>query len=68
MDEAGRMIPVKMTVVKDPRGATNAMMHYSQMWKNGKLYNVEVLYEKTTNTIIHFKYDTRALGPLSKIK
>jgi RHS repeat-associated protein len=76
MDEAGRMIPVQtlddiikapMAVVKDPRGATNAMMHYSQMWKNGKLYNVEVLYDNATNTIMHFQYGRDAMGPFLKI-
>ncbi|MBL0743092.1 DUF6443 domain-containing protein [Chryseolinea lacunae] len=76
MDEAGRMIPVQtldnvikapLAVVKDPRSATNAMMHYSQMWKNGKLYNVEVLYDQATNTIMHFKYSNDAMGPLLKI-
>uniref|UniRef100_UPI0018F74081 hypothetical protein n=1 Tax=Gynurincola endophyticus TaxID=2479004 RepID=UPI0018F74081 len=76
MDEAGRMIPVQtlddiikapIAVVRDPRGATNAMMHYSQMWKNGKLYNAEVLYDKATNTIMHFQYGRDAMGPLLKI-
>jgi hypothetical protein len=56
MDEVGRMIPVQTLddiikapthVLKDPQG-TKALMHYSQMWKNGKLYNVEVLYNKAS--------------------
>jgi len=76
MDEAGRTIPVQtldnviktpMAVVKDPKGATDAMMYYSRMWKNGKLYNVEVLYDKATNTIMHFQYGRNAMGPLKAI-
>lgn len=75
MDEAGRMIPIQvlddiikapMSVVKDPQG-TNALIHYSQMWKNGKLYNVEVLYDKVANTIMHFKYTQKPLGSLPAI-
>lgn len=77
MQEPARMIPVQilreiinhpMHIIKDPRGATEAFMHYSQLWKNGKLYNVEVLYDKQINQILHFKYDQRALGPLKRIK
>ncbi|WP_158624942.1 hypothetical protein [Gynurincola endophyticus] len=56
-----------MSVVKDPQG-TKALMHYSQMWKNGKLYNVEVLYDKGANTIMHFKYTQKPLGSLPAIK
>lgn len=76
MGEASRKIPIHtlndiikapIHVTKDPQG-TKALMHYSQMWKNGKQYNVEVLYDKTTSTIMHFKYATRALGPLPKIR
>jgi RHS repeat-associated protein len=75
MDEVGRMIPVQTLddiikapthVLKDPQG-TKALMHYSQMWKNGKLYNVEVLYNKASNTIMHFKYTQKGLGPLQAI-
>lgn len=77
MDDAARMIPIQMldeiiknpiATVKDPRGASDAIMYYSQMVKNSKMYNVEVLYDKATNTILHFKYDPRALGPLPPIK
>ena len=75
MDDASRMIPVQtlddvikatIAIAKDPQG-TNAIMYYSQMIKNGKLYNVEVLYDKATNTIMHFLYTKDAVGPLSKI-
>ncbi len=76
MHEVQRKIPVQildkiikspMAVVKDPQGASNAMMHYSQVWKNGKLYNIEVLYNKTTNTIAHFQYTQKPMGPLKKV-
>ncbi len=60
------IIKAPMAVVKDPRG-TEALMYYSQMSKNGKLYNVEVLYDKVTNTIMHFKYSREAMVPLSLI-
>ncbi len=53
-------------VVKDPQG-TKARMYYSRIWKNGKQYNVEVLYESTENTIMHFEYTPEPLGPLQKI-
>jgi len=62
-----KVVKSPMTVVKDPRGASTAMMHYSQIWKNGKLYNVEVLYDKTTNTISHFRYGRDPMGSLKKI-
>ena len=76
MDDPGRMISIQilddiikapMSVVKDPQG-TKALMHYSQMWKNDKLYNVEVLYDKGINTIMHFKYTQKPLGSLPAIK
>ena len=75
MDEAGRYIPVQIlddiiknpiSILKDSQG-TDAMMHYSRMLKNGKLYNVEVLYDKTKNTIMHFKYTSKAIGDLKAI-
>lgn len=76
MADKARAIPIQimnniikapMSVVKDPQG-TSALMHYSQMWKNGKLYNVEILYDKATNTIMHFKYTQKSLGSLPAIK
>lgn len=76
MEELHRKIPIHiikdilenpMSVLKDPRGS-NALMHYSQLWKNGKLYNVEVLYDKATNQVLHFLYRQEALGPLARIK
>lgn len=64
----GKIIESPIACTKDPRGLSDAMMYYSQIRRNGKLYNVEVLYNKKTNQIIHFKYDSDSLGPLNKIK
>ena len=41
--------------VADPRGS-KALMYYSELWKNGEKYNLEVLHDKATNSIWHFKY------------
>ena len=62
-----KVIKSPMAVTRDPQGASNAMMYYSQVWKNGKLYNVEVLYDKATNTISHFQYTQKPIGPLTKV-
>ena len=43
-------------------------MHYTNMFKNGKKYNLEVLYDEVTNTIMHFKYTQKSIGPLDAIK
>ncbi len=76
MDEVGRQIPVyilsdvlnnPLHILKDPQG-TSAKMYYSRMERNGKLYNVEVLYNQETNTIWHFKYSQDPIGPLSSTK
>jgi hypothetical protein len=74
MENAGRYVPVdtlrdaiKSTKgVIDPRGS-NALMHYTTMYKNGEMYNLEVLYDKATNTIYHFEYTRQAIGNLPKI-
>ena len=63
MTNPGRAVPVQILEqaikgsrgVADPRGS-RALMHTIEMWKNGKAYNLEVLYDKTTNYIWHFKY------------
>ncbi|WP_347066847.1 FG-GAP-like repeat-containing protein [Flavobacterium sp. WV_118_3] len=63
MAEKGRAVPIQILErairgskgVADPRGS-RALMHTTEMWKNGKIYNLEVLYDKTTNSIWHFKY------------
>ncbi len=76
MENPDRMIPIQIlneilqnpiAVLPDVQGS-KALMYYSQMWKNGKQYNVEVLYDCETNTIFHFLYDQRSLGPLGKIQ
>ncbi len=50
----------------DPQG-TNAVMYYTRMYRNGSEYNLEVLYDKATNTILHFEYARKAMGPLSAL-
>lgn len=40
----------------DSRGS-RAIMYTIEMWKNGKPYNLEVLYDKETNSIWHFMYE-----------
>ena len=75
MDETGRSVPVQTlrdTIestegVPDPRGS-DAMMHYTTMVKNGKTYNLEVLYDEKTNTVYHFEYTRDAIGNLPAIK
>lgn len=74
-DNPSRKVPVQIMdevisntkAFPDPRGS-RASMYYSPMMKNGKMYNFEILYDKSTNSIWHFKYDQRALGPLPAIK
>ena len=75
MEKSGRLVPVQtlQDVIKsteafpDPRGSL-AEMHYSTIIKNGQKYNLEVLYDKVTNTVYHFKYTRDAIGPLSIIE
>lgn len=76
MEDTNRTIPIQtlddiikfpISVTKDPQG-TSALMYYSQLWKDGKLYNVEVLYDQTSNTIMHFLYTRESLGSLTKLK
>ena len=75
MENAGRYVPVEILKdaiqstkgLADPHG-TEALMHYTTMFKNGKQYNLEVLYDKASNTIMHFKYTQKAIGPLNAIK
>lgn len=75
MEQPGRMIPLyilqdiindPLYVLPDPQG-TSAMMYYTHLWKNKKLYNVEVLYHKQNNLIMRFVYTKEPLGPLQKI-
>nr|WP_199156977.1 hypothetical protein [Pedobacter sp. ASV2] len=63
MANSGRAVPIQTLEqaikstkgVLDPRGS-RALMHTTEMFKNGKAYNLEVLYDKATNSIWHFKY------------
>ncbi|MCA1057600.1 hypothetical protein LCL96_01550 [Rossellomorea aquimaris] len=74
MDEIGRYVPTSLQIdtikstkgIPDPRGS-DAMMHYSTIYRNGKKYNLEVLYDERTNTIFHFEYARKAMGPLPAI-
>ena len=75
MEKSSRFVPIQILidVIKntkaypDPSGTPNTFMHYSRVFIRGKEYNLEVLYHVPTNTIYHFKYSEKALGPLSKI-
>lgn len=31
------------------------------------MYNIEVLYDKSNNTIMHFQYTQKPIGPLEKV-
>ena len=63
MANSSRAVPVQILEqaiksskgVVDPRGS-RALMYTTEMLKNGKVYNLEVLYDKATNSIWHFKY------------
>ena len=75
MVEKARYVP--MTILQkviecgqstpDPRGL-DAIMYYSRIFINEKLYNIEVLYNRYTNTVYHFEYTRRAIGMLDEIK
>ena len=72
---AERAVPVEIlkeaiatgTHEPDPCGSS-AIMYYTTIHKNGKKYNLEVLYNPDSNTVFHFKYTRKAIGPLPKIK
>lgn len=74
MNDPARAVPVQTLkdaiaigkALPDPQG-TSATMYYTTIYKNGKLYNFEVLYDQTTNTIMHFKYTSEAIGPLPAV-
>nr|WP_283245832.1 RHS repeat-associated core domain-containing protein [Ligaoa zhengdingensis] len=63
MQEPGRFVPVQSLIdtikigasMPDPQGS-QALMYYAELSINSKLYNLEVLYDKFSNTIWHFKY------------
>lgn len=63
MANPGRAVPIQILEqaiksskgVVDPKGS-EALMHSVEMWRNGKPYQLDVLYNKATNTIWHFQY------------
>jgi RHS repeat-associated protein len=63
MAEKGRAVPVQILEqaikgskgVADPQGS-RALMHSIEMFRNGKAYKLDVLYDKATNSIWHFQY------------
>ncbi len=75
MEQAGRYVPIQTLKsairfgqeMPDPQG-TSAKMYYTVMYKNQKEYNLEVLYNKSTNTVLHFMYTRDSLGPLQSKK
>lgn len=74
MEDPNRAVPAQILrdaidtgiPLPDPQGSS-ATMYYAELYKNGKKYNFEVLYDTSTNTILHFKYTRNAAGPLPKI-
>ena len=72
--EGGRRVPIQTLqdairygeAMPDPRGS-NATMYYTTMYKNEKMYNLEVLYDEITNTVYHFEYARKAMGNLPAI-
>lgn len=74
MGESGRQVPIQTLqdairygeAMPDPRGS-NATMYYTTMYKNGKMYNLEVLYDEVSNTVYHFEYARKAMGNLPAI-
>ncbi|MEO3736764.1 hypothetical protein [Shewanella baltica] len=75
MTNPARYVPVQLLdqVIKgskgfpDPQGSV-ALMHYMRIWRNETPYNLEVLYHKNTNTILHFEHARKKMGPLDAIK
>ena len=74
MNNPGRRVPVQILddVIKNSKGlpdpqGSRALMYYEQILKNGKTYNLEVLYDKVSNSIWHFQYGRGAMGPLGAI-
>lgn len=75
MQDPSRYVPVTVLYqaitngvsLSDPQGSGNKMMYYDVITRNGKQYNLEVLYDESTNTVYHFKYTENAIGPLEKV-
>ena len=75
MDEVERAVPVEILKEAIATGAhepdpcgSPAIMYYTTIYRNGKKYNLEVLYNPDSNIVFHFKYTRKAIGPLPKIK
>ena len=74
MGESGCQVPVQTLqdairygeAMPDPSGSS-ATMYYTTMYKNGKMYNLEVLYDEVTNMVYHFEYARKAMGNLPAI-
>ena len=74
MKNPARRVPVqilqeairKNNAFPDPRGSS-ATMYYTKVCINQKYYNLEVLYDKASNTIYHFEYARKAMGNLPAI-
>ena len=74
MNDPNRSLPVSILKhaikngkgLPDPQG-TKALMYYTQIIRNRKTYNLEVLYDQATNTISHFMYTRDPIGPLKAI-
>ena len=37
------------------------------MTRDGSTYNLKVVFDKYTNTVLHFHYSVKAMGPLEKV-
>ena len=74
MGESGCQVPVQTLqdairygeAMPDPSGSS-ATMYYTTMYKNGKMYNLEVLYDEISNTVYYFEYARKAMGNLPAI-
>jgi len=64
METAGRHVPQEILaeaiktgkVVADPQGASGAMKYPTEMFENGKKYELEVIYREADKTVLHFLY------------
>ena len=59
---------ISTTPYADPQGAAGYSAYYTTILKNNKAYNLKVVYNEGTNTIVHFHYSRSAMGPLGKIR
>ncbi len=65
MTEPGRAVPIQILEqaikgtkgIADPKGS-RALMHSAEMWRNGKAYQLNILYDKETNSIWHSQYNS----------